>query len=88
MPYPTKNAMLFVNELCAIASRNGAEVFAGALETCAQGEDYRSVTIDVTRSDWRRLQPKLLAAGWKSFGGDTLVHPLPDGTFVISDPSF
>ncbi len=88
MLYPTRNAQLLVKQLGDLATQSGVEVFTGDLETCTQGEDYRSFTVDVTRNDWRRIQPKLLANGWKPFGGEALVYSLPEGTFVIADPNF
>ena len=87
MPYPTRQAALIVSSLNDVAARAGAEVFVGELETCGQGEDYRSVTVDVTASDWRRIQAKLLATGWKPFAGTTLVYSLPDGAFLLIEPN-
>jgi hypothetical protein len=86
--YPNESAQSAIAHLDAIASAGGANVFVSELASDPHGEDYRKVTVDITRQDWRRIHPKLVAAGWSNFGEDSLAYSLPQQHYVIAQPSF
>ncbi len=88
MSYPVQAATALIHQLDSIASANGGNAFVGELQPDAHGPDYRSVVVDITRQDWRRIYPKLLASGWTSYGEGGMVHNLPEGAFVVAMPSF
>lgn len=86
--YPKKTALALINDLDAIGSKDDGEIFLGGLEDDPRGCDYRRVVVDVTRQHWHQMRGKMLSAGWHPFGGDSLIHDLPGGTFLLADPSF
>ena len=88
MSYPTSLATSLVDQLESIASANGGNAFISGLMPDAHGAEYRQVTADITRTDWRRIYPELLAAGWRGYGEAGLVHPLPEGQFLVVIPQF
>lgn len=88
MSFPTHTATALVEELNSIASANGGNAFVSGLQPDPHGNDYRSVTVDITRHDWHRIYGKLLAAGWRNFGDGGIVHILPENHFLVALPSF
>jgi hypothetical protein len=88
MSYPTSLATTLVEQLDAIASANGGNAFISGLKPDAHGAEYRQVTADITRSDWRRIYPELVAAGWRSYGDGGMVQALPQGHFLVVVPQF
>ena len=86
--FPTQTAVTLVDELSTIASAHGGNVFVSGLQPDPHGNDYRAVTVDITRHDWHRIHGKLIAAGWRAFGDGGLVHELPEGNYVVAQPSF
>ena len=88
MAYPIDVAQKLVDELSNVASRNGGNVYVGAIEANARGEDYRQVVVDINRQDWRRLHSAFVGLGWTSFGDDALSHSLPNGAYIVAVPSF
>jgi len=88
MSYPLNIATTLVDELDAIASARGGNVFISGLKSDVHGPEYRVVTADITRHDWHRIYPQLVAAGWSSYGEHGMVHTLPEGNYVIVSPQF
>ena len=88
MSYPIQTASALVEELNSIASANGGNAFVSDLQSDPHGNDYRAVTVDITRQDWHRIHGKLVAAGWRTFGDGGLVHVLPENHFLVAVPSF
>lgn len=88
MAYPTDVAQRLADELSSVGSRNGGNVYVGGIEANARGEDYRQITVDINRQDWKRLRSTFVGLGWSGFGDDALIHNLPNGTFLVAVPSF
>jgi hypothetical protein len=88
VPYPTQRASALADELNEIASANGGNVFVSDLQPDPHGSDYRAITIDITRHDWHRIHPRLVAAGWSSYGDGGMVHSLPEQNYLVAIPSF
>lgn len=88
MPYPTHSATLLIDALNSYVSTDAGNAFVGEMKNDPLGPDYRAVTIDITRPDWRRLQKRLFAAGWRNFGEQEVIHELPEGCFIVVYPSF
>ena len=88
MPYPMELAATLADKMTASASAQACDVFVGNVEDNFRGDDYRCIRVDVTRRDWKRLHSTLIRDGWASFGEDALVHDLPQGKFLIAEPSF
>jgi hypothetical protein len=87
--YLDHQASLLINQLNLIASANGGNAFLGELEQDPHNSDYWSVSVDITKHDWRRLQPRLLQIGWQRFGrNEEMIHELPNQQFVVARPSF
>jgi hypothetical protein len=87
--YPDHQASLLINQLNLIASANGGNVFLGDLKQDPHNSDYRSVSVDITKQDWHRLQTRLAQAGWQRFGdNDEMIHELPGRAFIVARPSF
>jgi hypothetical protein len=86
--YPIERAHVLIDELTLIGSKNGGEVFLSALRDDPHGYDYRRVVIDVTRQHWRQMRGAMILSGWHAFGEDSLIHDLPNGNYLLADPSF
>ena len=86
--YPVETARDLIHTLNFIGSKNGGEIFLGELLDDPHGYDYRRVIVDVTRQHWRQMRGEVLAAGWRIFGEDSLIHELPDGNYLLADPHF
>jgi hypothetical protein len=87
--FPDHQATLLVDQLNRFASASGGNVFLGEIAQDPHNGDYRTVSVDITKQDWHRLQSKLAQAGWQRFGheGD-LIHALPGGGFLVARPKF
>ena len=88
MPYPVETARSLIDGLTDLGSKNGAEIFLGPLMDDPHGYDYRRVVVDVTRKHWQQMRAAMFAAGWHSFGEDSLIYDLPGGSYLLADPSF
>ncbi len=86
--YPVETASHLINDLTVKGSKNGGEVFLSILMDDPHGYDYRRVVVDVTRQHWRQMRGPMMAAGWHSFGEESLIHDLPGGNYLLADPSF
>lgn len=86
--YPLESARGLIDELTSIGSKNDGEVFLGVLMDDPHGYDYKRVVVDVTRQHWRQMRGALMAAGWRAFGEESLIHDLPGGSYLLADPSF
>jgi len=86
--YPMETAGVLIDDLTAIGSKNGGEVYLSGLKDDPHGYDYRRVVVDVTRQHWRQMRGPMMAAGWHSFGEESLIHDLPGGNYLLADPSF
>ena len=86
--YPTAQAQELADALDAIGSRHGATVYVGPLCEDWRGDDYRRVTVDVTRAHWGQLRRELQAVGWQVFSEDSLIYDLKNGNYLIAEPNF
>ena len=86
--YPTAQAQELADALDSIGSRHGATVFVSALNEDWRGDDYRRVTVDVTRAHWGQLRRELQAVGWQVFSEDSLIYDLKNGNYLIAEPNF
>ncbi len=88
MAYPLEQAKNVVDALSSAASRNGGDVFVGAIQADERGDDYRKVIVDINRQDWRRLHSTFVSLGWTSFGEDSLAHTLHNNAYIVATPRF
>jgi len=86
--YPTAQAQELADQLDSIGSRHGATVYVGPLCEDWRGDDYRRVTVDVTRAHWGQLRRELQAVGWQVFSEDSLIYDLKNGNYLIAEPNF
>jgi hypothetical protein len=61
--YPVETAHGLINDLTAIGSKNGGEIFLGPLMDDPHGYDYKRVVVDVTRTHWRQMRVQMASAG-------------------------
>jgi len=88
MSYPIEAAHSLIHDLDVMGSKNDGEIFLGGLVDDPHGYDYRRVIVDVTRQHWHQMRGPMISSGWQAYGEDGLIHHLPDGNFLLAEPSF